>query len=56
MALRHGVVFAVALVAAVMSGSAQTQTPAPTPPPNSGPVYVITFFETSAAAAPKAIA
>lgn len=60
MALRHGLVFAVALVAAVMSGSAQaqtqTQTPAPTPPPNSGPVYVITFFETGAGAAPKAIA
>jgi quinol monooxygenase YgiN len=57
MALRHGLVFAVALVAVVMSGSAQaqTQTPAPTPPPNSGPVYVITFFETGAAAAPKAI-
>ena len=58
MALRHGLVFAVALVAAMMSGSAQaqTQTPAPTPPPNSGPVYVITFFETGAGAAPKAIA
>ena len=56
MTARHRFALVIGLMTAAMSMSADAQTPATAPAPNTGPVYVITFFETSAAAAPKAIA
>ena len=52
MALRHRLALAIGLMAAAMSGPVAAQTPAPNP----GPIYVITFFEIGAAAAPGTIA
>jgi len=56
MALRRRLALLIGLMTAAMSGSAAAQAPAPSPTPNAGPVYIITFFETGSAAAPKAIA
>jgi len=56
MTARHRFALVIGLMTAAMSLSAAAQTPAPAPAPNAGPVYVITFFETGAATAAKAIA
>ena len=55
MAARHRFALAIGLMAAAMSGPAAAQAPMPSPTPNAGPIYVITFFEIGAAAMPKAI-
>jgi quinol monooxygenase YgiN len=57
MAFVHRLALAVALLAAAAMSSVHAQTPAhggaPGPPPNAGPVYIITYFEVGAAAAAK---
>ena len=46
----HRFALVIGLLTAAMSGSAIAQAPGPSPAPNAGPVYVITYFEVGDAA------